>query len=404
MSSETAIHVEGLGKSYRLGGGGRVGRLARSLGLARSEMFWALKGIDLDVAQGEIVGLVGRNGAGKSTLLKILSRITDPTEGFAEIRGTMGSLLEVGTGFHPELTGRENVYLNGSILGMRRAEIERKFDRIVEFSEIGKFLDTPVKHYSSGMYVRLAFSVAVHMEPDILVVDEVLAVGDASFQRKCLRKVGQMRQDGHTILLVSHDINTVRGVCNRAAWLLGGRIEAVGGVEEVTQAYRQWGLREDERMLSALQATAPRDTQGADAEIAHVRLLSLGGEPIEEIATGEPVRIEVTLSSRRPFHAPVLGFGIERADGFHCYGCTTEIDNLATPDLDGRQTFEIRIAGMNLAPGNYRITTGLWDSATGSQVDCWLDGAWLRVVSERADHGAFFLPHEWVFPDRGVPA
>lgn len=397
MSSEPAISIKGLGKRYKLGGKGRFGRVLSSLGIGKGSEFWALKDVSFDVGRGEVVGLVGRNGAGKSTLLKILSRITEPTEGCAEIRGTMGSLLEVGTGFHPELTGRENVYLNGSILGMRRKEIERKFDRIVEFSEIGKFLDTPVKHYSSGMYVRLAFSVAVHMEPDILVVDEVLAVGDASFQRKCLRKVGQMRQDGHTILLVSHDLNTVRGVCNRAAWLLGGKVQQVGAVEDVAQAYRQWSLAEDERMLMALQQPSHRETEGNDAEIALVRVLSMGGEPIEEVATGEPVRIEVTLDSRRRFHAPVLGFGIERADGFHCYGCTTEIDNLPVPDLDGRMTFEIRIAGFNLAPGNYRVTTGLWDSSTGAQVDCWLDGAWIRVVSERADHGAFFLPHEWVF-------
>ena len=398
MSFEVAIGIEGLGKRYRVGGKGRFGKVLGSLGLGRGADFWALKDVHFEVGRGEVVGLVGRNGAGKSTLLKILSRITEPTEGSATIHGSMGSLLEVGTGFHPELTGRENVYLNGNILGMGRKEVERKFDRIVEFSEIGKFLDTPVKHYSSGMYVRLAFSVAVHMEPDILVVDEVLAVGDASFQRKCLRKVGQMRQDGHTILLVSHDLNTVRGVCNRAAWLLGGKLQRVGPVEEVAQAYHRWSLEEDERMLASLQVAGARELQGTEAEIATVRLLSLGGAPVDQVSTGEPLRIEVGLTSRRRFHAPVLGFGIERADGFHCYGCTTEIDNLPVPDLDGRMVFEIRLAALNLAPGNYRVTTGIWDSATGAQVDCWLDGAWIRVVSDRADHGSFFLPHEWVFP------
>jgi len=398
MSSDLAVSIRGLGKRYHLRGKGRFGHLLETFGMGRGDPFWALRDVSFDVGRGEVVGLVGRNGAGKSTLLKILSRITEPTEGCADIIGNMGSLLEVGTGFHPELTGRENVYLNGSILGMRRKEIERKFDRIVEFSEIGKFLDTPVKHYSSGMYVRLAFSVAVHMEPDILVVDEVLAVGDASFQRKCLRKVGQMRQDGHTVLLVSHDLNTVRGVCNRAVWLLGGRVQSLGPVEDVTQAYKKWSLAEDERMMASLQSTTKRDSESGDAEIAKVRILSMDGLPVEEVSTGDAVRIEVTLASKRPFHAPVLGFGIERADGFHCYGCTTEIDNRPVPDLDGHMVFEILVAALNLAPGHYRVTTGIWDSATGAQIDCWLEGARIRVVSDRGDHGAVFLPHDWFFP------
>ncbi|NOZ64339.1 MAG: ABC transporter ATP-binding protein, partial [Caldiserica bacterium] len=223
MSADTVIRVEGLGKKYRLGSptkykykalrdviGGVLSapfkiRRSRS-GESEKELIWALKDVSFEVKRGEVVGIIGRNGAGKTTLLKILSRITPPTEGYAEIRGRIGSLLEVGTGFHPELTGRENIYLSGAILGMKKKEIDRKFDEIVAFSELEKFLDTPVKFYSSGMFVRLAFSVAAHLEPEILLVDEVLAVGDASFQKKCLGKMGNVAKEGRTVLFVSHNM------------------------------------------------------------------------------------------------------------------------------------------------------------------------------------------------------
>lgn len=207
---------------------------------SREQWLWVLKGVSFELKCGEVLGIIGRNGSGKSTLLKILSRITEPTKGFAEIFGRTGSLLEVGTGFHPELTGRENVFLNGAILGMKRVEIERKFDTIVAFSEIEKFIDTPVKYYSSGMYVRLAFAVAAHLEPDVLFADEVLAVGDGAFQKKCLRKIESLRQDGNTIVFVSHDLRAVREICNQTLWLVGGQIEGIGKTEEVTKAYEQY--------------------------------------------------------------------------------------------------------------------------------------------------------------------
>jgi len=202
-----------------------------------AEDFWALRGVSFDVGRGEVVGIIGRNGAGKSTLLKILSRITRPTEGMVETRGRIGSLLEVGTGFHPELTGRENIFLNGAILGMRRAEILGKFDDIVAFSEIERFLDTPVKRYSSGMYTRLAFAVAAHLEPEILIVDEVLAVGDAQFQRKCLAKMGDVARGGRTVLFVSHNMTALSSLCQRALWLAEGRLVADGPAGEVVARY-----------------------------------------------------------------------------------------------------------------------------------------------------------------------
>lgn len=259
------ISVRQLGKQYQLGQkahntlrdqiAGWMGR-----GEAKqAESFWALKDVSFDVGEAEVVGIVGRNGAGKSTLLKILSQITDPTEGEVRIRGRVASLLEVGTGFHPELSGRENVFLNGAILGMSRAEIRRKFDEIVAFAEVEKFIDTAVKHYSSGMYVRLAFAVAAHLEPEILIVDEVLAVGDGAFQRKCLGKMGEVSKSGRTILFVSHNLTAVRSLCQSAVLLESGRLALHGPVDEVLHRYIQGG-----GLGAALEWKATDDRRPAD--------------------------------------------------------------------------------------------------------------------------------------------
>jgi lipopolysaccharide transport system ATP-binding protein len=251
--SDKVIRSEGLSKLYRLGSGAHTyGRLTESMSNAFKAPFrmlrrrhrppveqdlWAVKDVSFDVDHGHAVGIIGRNGAGKTTLLKLLSRITEPTQGRAVLRGKVGSLLEVGTGFHPELTGRENVYLNGAILGMTRADIKRRFDEIVEFSEVARFLDTPVKRYSSGMQVRLAFAVAAHLEPEILIVDEVLAVGDAAFQRKCLGKMGDVTSEGRTVLFVSHNMSVVGRLCDRGIWMEAGRVAAEGPMEDVVRQY-----------------------------------------------------------------------------------------------------------------------------------------------------------------------
>ncbi|MCZ7545714.1 MAG: polysaccharide ABC transporter ATP-binding protein [Anaerolineae bacterium] len=257
--SDVAVRVEGLGKQYRIGGKReryrtlrdtladaftapfrRAGRLLRGQAYGAAgleETIWALKDVSFEVKHGEVVGIIGRNGAGKSTLLKVLSRITEPTEGYADVYGRVGSLLEVGTGFHPELTGRENIYLNGAILGMTRAEIDRKFDEIVDFAEIERFMDTPVKHYSSGMGLRLGFAVAAHLEPEILVVDEVLAVGDAAFQKKCLGKMGEVAGEGRTVLLVSHNMAAIQALCHQSIWIEGGRVNQNGGTQKVIESY-----------------------------------------------------------------------------------------------------------------------------------------------------------------------
>src|SRR5215207_5693266 len=262
--SKITIEVANLGKEYHIGGPQknyhrltdqvtdmiltpfrRAAKLLRGQASGAAELdepIWAIKNVSFQIKTGEVVGIIGRNGAGKSTLLKILSGITDPTEGYADLYGRVGSLLEVGTGFHPDLTGRENIFLNGAILGMRRTEIARKFDEIVAFAEVDRFLDTPVKHYSSGMYLRLAFAVAAHLEPDILVVDEILAVGDAEFQRKCLGRMDQAGQEGRTIIFVSHDLESLSRLCPRSLWIEAGRIRASGPSPEIVRRYLASGL------------------------------------------------------------------------------------------------------------------------------------------------------------------
>lgn len=268
--STVVIHGEGLGKSYHRGAlqqstllRDHLSRLLRSpqsvFRRPRDESFWALEDVSLEVPEGEVLGLIGRNGAGKTTLLKILSRITKPTTGWAEICGRVGSLLEVGTGFHPELTGRENTFLSGAILGMGKNEIKRKFDEIVAFAEIEQFIDTPVKHYSSGMYVRLAFAVAAHLEPEILFVDEVLAVGDASFQKKCLGKMGDVSRQGRTIVFVSHNMTALRRLCTRVVWLDGGRVVKTGDAGKVIDHYLQKNTVDNRESLWKDQLTAPGD-------------------------------------------------------------------------------------------------------------------------------------------------
>ena len=312
------IRAEGLGKRYRLGTGHAPRSLRESLtrlagspfrGLARLrpvggsaatpavETLWALRDVSLEVRQGEVLGVIGRNGAGKSTLLKVLSRITEPTTGWAEIRGRVGSLLEVGTGFHPELTGRDNVYLNGSILGMSRSDISRRFDEIVAFAEVGRFIDTPIKHFSSGMYLRLAFAVAAHLEPEILLVDEVLAVGDAAFQRKCLRRMGDVADEGRTVLFVSHNLTAVQGLCARAIRLEGGALVEEGPPATVVAHYLQDAAETLSERVWPDPATAPGNDR---VRLRRACVRPADGQPADAITTRMPVVLEFEYWNQRP--------------------------------------------------------------------------------------------------------
>jgi lipopolysaccharide transport system ATP-binding protein len=310
--SNIAVRLDNLSKQYRIGAKQesyrtlrdaltdavtapfrRVGRFwggDAAQTADQDKTFWALQNVSFQIAQGEVVGIIGRNGAGKSTLLKILSRVTEPTSGFAEIQGRVGSLLEVGTGFHGELTGRENIYLNGAILGMRHAEIERKFDEIVAFAEVEKFIDTPVKHYSSGMYLRLAFAVAAHLEPEVLLVDEVLAVGDARFQKKCLNKMQDVGQQGRTVIFVSHDMSAVSRLCTRTVLLEEGKVLQDGPSQKVISAYLSFGLGTRGVREWPDPAKAPG---GEVARLRAVRVRTEDGRITDVVETRQAVAVEM---------------------------------------------------------------------------------------------------------------
>jgi lipopolysaccharide transport system ATP-binding protein len=311
------------------------------------EVIWALDDVSFEVKKGEVLGIIGRNGAGKSTLLKILSRITEPTRGFADVYGRVGSLLEVGTGFHPELTGRENIYLNGAILGMRKAEIDRKFEEIVEFAEIRKFIDTPVKHYSSGMYVRLAFAVAAHLEPEILLVDEVLAVGDLAFQKKCLGKMGDVTKQGRTVLFVSHNMAAIKNHCNRAIWLLEGRIHRIGEVNEVVRGY-------EKEILTANQDGSqmfPLINKEYGLSLEGVNVSLMGEEP------DSALKIDVLLNSNRKITRLGIGVRIATSEGVLVASLPPRLTRNQIDAVDGRVccTLECEHIHQYLAGGEYLV-------------------------------------------------
>ena len=316
---------------------------------------WALKDVSFEVKHGEAVGIIGRNGSGKTTILKILSRITAPTEGRVEIYGRVGSLLEVGTGFHPELTGRENIYLNGAIIGMKKAEVERKFDEIVAFSEVEKFLDTPVKRYSSGMYVRLAFSVAAHLEPEILIVDEVLAVGDAAFQKKCLGKMSNVTGEGRTVLFVSHNMSAIRELCPRSLWIDNGRIVESGSSSSIVDSYLQSGRSQ----VSGPECTFSENPE-KDFQLLSVRLLNHEGALTQLFSCDRPVIIDLVCKVRRQVPGLYGYLSISKKDGTE----VMQSDSYdATPNpLDGlpsgTYSTRITIPERTLAPGDYDVYPG----------------------------------------------
>jgi lipopolysaccharide transport system ATP-binding protein len=378
--SDVAMRLEGLGKQYRIGRTRAPYKtlresLAQSLvaplvkvrsafhgsgfqSASGDNTFWALENICYQIRSGEAVGIIGRNGAGKSTLLKILSRITEPTTGFADISGRVSSLLEVGSGFHPELTGRENIYLNGAILGMKRGEINRKFDEIVSFAEIEKFIDTPVKHYSSGMYLRLAFAVAAHLEPDILLVDEVLAVGDATFQRKCLGKMGEVARGGRTVLFVSHNMGAVAQLCTRALWIESGRLRSAGDPSDIVAAYMSSTSSGSNGSVSLSISQARTVVQ-----VSSVAVLSEDDEPISVIPYNANFKLRFVYEVLRPSKNIIVFYRLRDLQGNIVW---------ASWDVDNRQwNGRFREAGAYqstctvpkalLRPGRYLVSVGADD-------------------------------------------
>ena len=385
--TSTAICIEGLGKRYRIGTAGNTsyfrykslrdsfGRLIRKpwTALARrspvtdDNTFWALKDVSFEVKRGECVGIIGRNGAGKSTLLKILSRITKPTTGRVELHGRVGSLLEVGTGFHPELTGRENIYLNGAVLGMTRAEVKSRFDEIVAFSEIEKFLDTPVKQYSSGMYTRLAFAVAAHLEPEILVVDEVLAVGDAQFQKKCLGKMKDVAGEGRTVLFVSHNMGAVSNLCGQCAWLASGRMMTTGPSDSVIRSYLADGS-------------------------ANTSTVVFGQGPLRSCSVSvgaSGFQLDAEYDTPYPIELPSLGFVVHNSHGVPVMGDNPRLSRTERPPMaSSRGRVSAVVTSPAMRDGDYAIS--LWFGDSASDMEAYPDV--LRMSITGQDGGSSCSP------------
>jgi ABC-type polysaccharide/polyol phosphate transport system ATPase subunit len=400
--TESAIHVEGLGKRYRVGERERYFALrdvitraftapfSRSGPRKPKDFLWALRDVSLDVKRGEVVGLIGRNGAGKTTLLKLLARITRPTTGFAEIHGRVGSLLEVGTGFHPELTGRENIYLSGAILGMRKREIERKKDAIVAFAEVERFLDTPLKHYSTGMQMRLAFAVAAHLEPEILLVDEVLAVGDIEFQKKCLGKMQDISKSGRTIVFVSHQMGQMRRLCERVIWIDGGQIREEGPTGKVIAAYESASLQPDASLL------------GDDRCFLGWSVCGHGHAVTDDM---RDVTFHFHLRLREAVTQGHFGIAILSDSGTVMAGWG--FDNIDIPA--GAQEVTLRVPGLPLRPAAYSLTCSIYNRGNnltgGHLIEQWFALPPLIVDTRPVSHpqdrwaGVLNIPAEF----RGKP-
>lgn len=377
MSIPFAIKVEHLGKRYLLGGrpagqqtlrdallaGFRLRGLKNARARRAADELWALDDVNFTVQPGEVVGIIGRNGAGKSTLLKILSRITEPSRGRIELYGRVGSLLEVGTGFHPELSGRENIYLNGAILGMRRAEIERRFDEIVAFAGVERFIETPVKRYSSGMFLRLAFAVAAHLDPEILIVDEVLAVGDAAFQQKCLNKMGDVARQGRTVLFVSHNMPAIKHLCPRAIVLSSGRVIFDGPSQDAVKAYLTSALGNgngQDAQEAGLKYNNPEPDDSRPFEVTSIEILDRDGQLKSALSTGDYARFRINWRAREGLRHAGVELGIYTLEGVPLIQYSTRpVANVDVEFTRGENYIECEFAQFPLAAGQYSISVGL---------------------------------------------
>jgi lipopolysaccharide transport system ATP-binding protein len=422
MAEDIVIRSEGLGKKYLIGHENSreryqtlrdavarnvrlFGRTAKDLVSGRPmtggdelEELWALKNVSFEIKRGEVTGVIGSNGAGKSTLLKILSRITEPTEGRVTIQGRVASLLEVGTGFHPELTGRENTFLNGAILGMTKREIKAKFDEIVAFAEVEKFLDTPVKRYSSGMYVRLAFAVAAHLEPEILIVDEVLAVGDAQFQGKCLGKMQDVSQDGRTVLIVSHNMTMIRSLCSRAIVLSAGSIASDGSVNEGIQQYLS---NRDTAVASFL--LEDRTDRHGDGRLRFTDAYVIGNSGVKNVLyMGETAQIVVTFSTTETVKKCDISIHLENVWTETILRLATRETAAPFNDLSGRGAITCTIPKLQLLPGKYYVLVAASIPPAYEYLDYISHAAVFEVLEDDVygsgkipEYGAFFTECEW---------
>ncbi len=396
MNTEYAIEVQDVAKCFKLApSGGRtlkalvIDTLRCGFGRRGPRDFWALRDVEFKVARGETLGIIGSNGAGKSTLLSLLAGTMAPTAGSVVCRGTVSSLLELGAGFHPDLTGRENVFLWGAILGLSREWMRRRFDAIVEFAELSEFIDQPVKHYSSGMYVRLGFAVAVEVDPDILIVDEVLAVGDAVFQRKCLDRMARFRREGKTLLVVSHDLQTIRSVSDRILLLDGGRIRGLGSPSQILHTYeRAWRKR-----FCAEQA---KEYGTGEAAIEDVAFLDQTGQPLDVVVAGDALRVRLTLRAVRRIERPVIGFAVSDVDGRVLHGSNTQLAGFNIAAFEsGTCAIQLVLPRFELGSGRYLFSFSVHSEDHRSQYHR-VDNAFpLSVDNPGAYEGALPLESRW---------
>ena len=386
---------------------GWFSRLLRRQG--RGEEFWALRDISFQVGRGESLGLVGHNGAGKSTALKLMTRILEPSHGRVSMNGRVAALLELGSGFHPELSGRENVFLNGSLLGFSRREMRAKLPEIVEFSEIGDFIDMEVKHYSSGMYTRLAFAVATAVDPEILITDEVLAVGDESFQRKCMERIYRFRQLGKTIIFVSHALETVRSLCDHAVWLDHGQARAQGPAGEVIDAYLA-DVNRRELAQSRGPAAEPEEGIGQrhgsrEVEITRVELLDGAGQAQQIFQSHAPLTVRIHYLAHQPIDNPVFGMAFHHESGVWIYGPNTQFDKLPIPQIYGTGYVDMRIPALPLLAGRYLVSAAVHDQSELHTYDAH-DRRFRMVVQSdnlRDRYGIFTIPHDWSWQALDAP-
>ena len=416
--SKSVIKIKNLSKSYMIGHEGKAapgtltlrdsltGAIKKPIELLtghklKKEKFWALKDINIEINQGDVVGIIGRNGSGKSTMLKILSRIVEPTSGEIIMRGKVASLLEVGTGFHPELTGRENIYFNGSILGMKKKEIDAKFDEIVAFSEVEKFLDTPVKFYSSGMYVRLAFSVAAYLEPDILIVDEVLAVGDAAFQKKCLGKMKDVACEGRTVLFVSHNMASIKSLCTKALWLDHGRLVDIGDLEKVTEEYTLSSITDESNLENRVRTAK----LSGEAKIVDLNVHN-DNSSHKTIDPSKPMTMTFKIKSKSKLVDPVNIHARITSSGSSVISFSTELTGKLIKLDKGINVVSCNIDKTNLLGGSYSIDCSLTldNTKTSLHVDEIFDAKSFSVKDMKTRDGdvlitqreaVYWVEHEW---------
>ncbi len=408
---DIAVAVRGVSKRFRLHRGREVftvkdlfvrGGRGRLFG---GEELWALRDVSLDLPRGRMVGIVGSNGSGKSTLLKLVGGILKPTAGSIRVSGRVSALIELGAGFHPEFTGRENVYVNGILLGLSRAEIRERFDEIVAFAGLAAFIDNPVKTYSSGMYMRLGFAIAVTVDPDILLIDEVLAVGDEAFQHKCVGKIQEFKARGKTILLVSHDLGGIERLCDEAVWLHEGRLAAQGGTRQIIDRYLNQVASEEARALGVEHREAEAEAAAGSAqrwgsrevELTRVRLLDAAGQERYLYDAGEPCVIRLAWRAPRPVEDPVFGIGIFRKDGVCCYGTNTAIDGLHLGKLAGEGEVDVVIHRLDLVEGEYLLDVAV-HARDGHPFDYHSRLYAFAVRSRVKDTGVTRLAHDWKLP------